>query len=345
MTRLAALLLLASLPAVAGAAAPPPRAVRDSVADGQTRPAKLYSVRQFLDLRYYNGSSRQRLDVFAPRGSASERFPVVLFVHGGTWMIGDKNFFGIYRGVGLELARHGVVAVLINYRLSPQVKHPEHVKDVARAFAWVVRNIDRYGGDPGRIILAGHSAGAHLASLLATDEQYLEDPALKLTPRHRKAIKGVIAVSGIYRVPPPDEFRAMVARMVRIVLGDPARSTVARFLSPALRAVAETVNPFAVVFGTARDVQTKASPLSHVHKGLSPFLLLVAEAEVPRLHDMAREFAAALRKAGTTVTLAEIDGCTHRSIVNRLHDGNHEATRMVLDFIHRHAAPPPRGGS
>src|SRR5262249_4735310 len=104
-------------------------------------------VRQTLNLRYHDGRDRQLLDVFA----AAHKAPVVLFVHGGTWMYGDKNFFGQYRNVGRFLARNGIVAVLINYRLSPKVKHPEHVKDVARAFAWTVRNVEKYGGDPRNI--------------------------------------------------------------------------------------------------------------------------------------------------------------------------------------------------
>src|SRR4051794_2017887 len=94
-----------------------------------------HAVEEALDLRYHGHDPRQVLDVFRPKGQTGR--PVVLFVHGGAWMIGDKNFFGLYRGVGRYLASHGVVAVLINYRLSPQVRHPEHVRDVARAFAWV----------------------------------------------------------------------------------------------------------------------------------------------------------------------------------------------------------------
>jgi acetyl esterase/lipase len=93
------------------------------------------TVRETLDLRYFPGKDRQTLDVFSPRAGASRHFPVVIFVHGGTWMYGDKNLYGLYRGVGRFLANNGVVAVMINYRLSPKVKHPEHARDVARAFA------------------------------------------------------------------------------------------------------------------------------------------------------------------------------------------------------------------
>ena len=335
MSRLLALLLLAGLAPLAGTV--PLRA-----AEKDARPA-LYPVLQAFDVRYHAGSGRQTLDVFFPKGKASERFPVVLFVHGGTWMFGDKNFFGLYRRVGRNLARHGIVTVLINYRLSPVVKHPEHVKDVARAFAWTVRHIDRYAGDPDRIILAGHSAGGHLAALLATDESYLKAPALKLTDRQRKGLRGVVALSGVYRVPQPEEFRAMSARIVRTLVGDPSKSSSAMLLTPLLKEVAEIGNPFALVFGTSADVHKRASPLTHVHKGLPPFLLMTAEYEVPRLADMAEDFSAALRKAGNKAELKEINGCSHHNIVKQLHTDTSEVTRRVLAFVKQYAAAERTG--
>jgi acetyl esterase/lipase len=343
MSRLLALLLLAVLPAMAQAVAPP--VARDSVADRTKGPSNAppYRVRQTLNLRYHPGNGRQTLDVFQPVGKAAERFPVVLFVHGGTWMFGDKNFFGMYRNVGQNLASNGIVTVMINYRLSPGVKHPEHIKDVARAFAWTVRHIDRYGGDPDRLILAGHSAGGHLVALLATDDRYLKDPKLELTPQQRKRIRGVICLSGVYRVPPPEEFRTMAERIARNWVGDPTKSGMAMLLEPAVKSLVETANPFHLVFGTSKDVQVQASPLSHVHKGLPPFLLLLAEREAPRLYVMAEDFEAALRKAGNAVEVKEIDGCTHHNIVKLLHRNDNEATRSVLAFIRRTAAPAGNG--
>jgi len=109
--------------------------------------------------------------------------------------------------------------------------------------------------------------------------------------------------------------------------------------------VAENSNPFAMVFGTSPEVYKQASPLSHVSKGLPPFLLLVAEAEVPRLAVMAEEFAAALKKAGNKADLKEINGCTHQNIINRLHKDGNEVSRLVLAFIKLHAATAQRSGS
>jgi len=97
--------------------------------------------------------------------------------------------------LGDRLARAGIGVVIPSYRLMPQNPHPAQIEDVAAAFAWVVRNISQHGGDVTRIYLSGHSAGAHLAALLALDEKYLKKFDLP-----RTTIRGVIAMSGIYDV-------------------------------------------------------------------------------------------------------------------------------------------------
>ena len=293
------------------------------------------SFREVHDVRYAPGAGvRHTLDLFVPT-KADKKRPVVLFVHGGTWMIGDKNYFGIYRGVGQSLARNGVLTVVPNYRLSPQVKHPEHVKDVARAFAWVRKNAERYGGDPDCIFLVGHSAGGHLVSLLATDESYLKDPELGLDGKARQAIKGVVSLSGVYRIPEKDEFRAIAQRSVAILVGEPGSGRVATTLGPALLFVSGAVNPFGLVFGKDRGVHVKASPIHHVRKGLPPFLLLTAESEVPGLWKMADDFHDSLKKHGVEAELHLVDGVTHRSIVKQLHRVEADTTKRVLAFIAR----------
>ena len=87
------------------------------------------------DVAYYDDAQadahRHKLDLYLPKGQKD--FPVVVFVHGGAWMLGDNRCCGLYSSVGEFLASQGIAAVLPNYRLSPSVKHPEHIKDVARA--------------------------------------------------------------------------------------------------------------------------------------------------------------------------------------------------------------------
>jgi acetyl esterase/lipase len=165
----------------------------DGVAD---RPAT-FAVERHKDIAYRTGKgadkARHVLDVYVPKGQKG--FPVVLFVHGGRWTSGNKNLYG---GIGESLARHGIGVVICNYRLSPAVKHPVHVQDVASAFAWTRNNIATYGGKPDRLFVCGHSAGGHLVALLATDAKYLK--AEKLSPSD---IRGVVPISGVYSIEPP----------------------------------------------------------------------------------------------------------------------------------------------
>jgi acetyl esterase/lipase len=186
-------LLAAALGFVAGTA-------RGGAADAKA------GVQVVRNVAYYGGPGadpvQHRLDIYLPRGRKD--FPVVFFVHGGAWTRGDKNHFGIYAAVGRCFARHGLGMVSINYRLSPAVRHPEHIRDVARAFAWTHRHIARYGGRPDEVFLVGHSAGAHLVALLATDPRYIK--AEGLTPAD---VRGVVAISGVYNLPPhPLVYRA-----------------------------------------------------------------------------------------------------------------------------------------
>ncbi|QJW96664.1 alpha/beta hydrolase [Frigoriglobus tundricola] len=133
---------------------------------------------------------RHLLDVYTPKGKKD--FPVVLFVHGGTWRSGNKN---LYAALGQSLAADGIGCVICNYRLSPAVRHPAHVEDVARAFAWTHDNISRYGGNKDQCFLCGHSAGGHLVSLLVTDPQFLK------AEKHSAAeVKGVASLSGVYQI-------------------------------------------------------------------------------------------------------------------------------------------------
>jgi acetyl esterase/lipase len=135
---------------------------------------------------------RHSLDLYLPKGKKD--FPVLFFIHGGGWTKGSKKSFAKH---GTVFAGRGIGAVAINYRLSPQVQHPAQIQDVARAFAWTCRNIGKYGGRTDRIFVSGHSAGGHLAALLATDDRYLKAEELALDN-----IRGAIPISGVYRLSP-----------------------------------------------------------------------------------------------------------------------------------------------
>ena len=122
-----------------------------------------------LSTATYGDDPRQQLDIFRPLPAMGPA-PVVVFFYGGSWREGDR---ADYRFVGEALASRGVVAVVADYRLYPQVRYPQFVRDSASAVAWTLREIGRYGGDPTRVYVMGHSAGAYNAAMVALDPRWL----------------------------------------------------------------------------------------------------------------------------------------------------------------------------
>ncbi|HEX4218163.1 MAG TPA: alpha/beta hydrolase [Acidimicrobiales bacterium] len=129
-------------------------------------PFRWRSIRRVKNIDYWGDDNyRHKLDVLHRRGGHPERGPVLLYVHGGAWMTGDKKQQGI--PMMHELIERGWVCVAINYRLSPRATWPEHIVDCKRALVWVHEHIAEYGGDPDFVAVSGGSAGGHLCSLLA----------------------------------------------------------------------------------------------------------------------------------------------------------------------------------
>jgi acetyl esterase/lipase len=153
-----------------------------------------YEVEVVKDVAYNSAADadaeRHKLDLYLPRGL--KKYPVFFFIHGGAWRSGHKN---LYAPIGKMFAAQGIAFVATNYRLSPKVKHPAHIQDVAQAFAWVLGNLGKRGANLEQVYVSGHSAGGHLAALLATDESYL-----KTHKRSAADIKAVLPISGVYAV-------------------------------------------------------------------------------------------------------------------------------------------------
>lgn len=149
----------------------------------------------------YADGPRHKLDVYAPeqRGAPA---PVVFFIYGGGWSRGDR---ADYQFVGRALASRGFVAVIADYRLVPEVRYPGFLEDSANALRWVQDNIAAYGGDPNRLFLAGHSAGAYNAVMLALDPSFRREYGVTLP------ILGVAALSGPYDFYPFEYFEVQEA--------------------------------------------------------------------------------------------------------------------------------------
>ena len=141
----------------------------------------------------YGPDPRQKLDVYAPRRPATRPLPTIVFFYGGSWNSGARSGYGF---AGRALASRGFVVVVPDYRLVPAVRFPAFLQDNAAAVRWAEANVARYGGDGGRIVLIGHSAGAYDAAMLALDPQWLGSG--------RAAIRGFAGLAGPYDFLPLD---------------------------------------------------------------------------------------------------------------------------------------------
>lgn len=155
----------------------------------------------------YDAERRLSLEIYQPPGARGA--PVVVFFYGGRWTAGRP---ADYRFVGQALVSRGFVAVLPDYRHYPKVRFPAFVEDAARAVRWAQLHAARYGGDPDRLFVMGHSSGAHLAALLALDPDLL-----KAAGGDRAKLRGMIGLAGPY------DFLPLTAPDLRDMFGPPER--------------------------------------------------------------------------------------------------------------------------
>lgn len=154
-------------------------------------------VECFYDIVYGSDEKRQVLDVYMPRERGA-RLPVIVSVHGGGWVYGDKE---VYRYYCMDLSRRGFAVINFTYRLAPDFKHPAPVEDTALVFGWLLRSAEKYGFDTDNIFAVGDSAGAHILGLFAcvlTDPEYGQRYAFS-APAELK-LRGLGLNCGIYSV-------------------------------------------------------------------------------------------------------------------------------------------------
>ncbi len=249
-------------------------------------------------------NERQMLDVYAPENA--KNLPVIFWIHGGGWQAGDK---ASVHAKPKAFTDRGYVFVSTNYRLLPNVDMETIVRDVAKSIHWVHDHIAEYGGDPNRLIVTGHSAGAQLAALICTDDRYLKAEGLSLA-----IIKGCIPVDGdTYDVPLMIETGA--ARRKALGQPDPKFGHYEKFGSDPVKH-----RNFSAVNHVARD------------KGISPFLLLYV-ADHPDTSAQAKRLASVLSEAGIDAKLFGAKDSEHSKINENLGQPDDPATKAMFEFV------------
>jgi arylformamidase len=247
-------------------------------------------------------NERQLLDIYTP--TSGTNLPVVLWVHGGGWMRGSKAEVDTKPAA---FTQNGFVFVPINYRFIPNVTMDNIVRDVAKATGWVHANIARYNGDPKRIFLMGHSAGAQLAALLCTDTRYIEAEGVP-----HSSILGCVPVDGdTYDV--PLQIATATARRKSLKQPPPKWGHAEKFGNPAQ--------------------QRELSAVHHVasHRGIAPFLILHV-ADHTDTSAQAHRLWAALDQAGIPATIFGADNTDHVKLDRDIGTPGDPATTHLFAF-------------
>jgi arylformamidase len=249
---------------------------------------------------------RQVLDVYSPKGAKD--LPVVFWIHGGGWQTGDKKDVQLKPQAFND---KGFVFVSTEYRLLPEVDMGTLTRDVAKAVRWVHDHIAAHGGDPDRLLIMGHSAGAQLAALLCTDDRYLKAEGLSLT-----IVKGCVPVDGdTYDVPAiieTAETRWRVHGLPQAKFGHREK------------------------FGNDPAKHKDFSAVTHVAsgKGIPPFLLLHVAGH-PDVSAQAQRLGNVLKDAGIPVKVFGAKETTHNKLNADLGRPDDPATKELFEFLDR----------
>ncbi len=247
---------------------------------------------------------RQVLDIYAPDGAKD--LPVVFWIHGGGWQQGDKTDVQIKPRVFNE---RGFVFVATNYRLLPHVEMDVLIRDVAQSLGWVHKNIAEHGGDPRRIFVMGHSAGAQLAALLCIDDRYLHAEGVPFD-----VLKGCVPVDGdTYDLPPiilTAEFRQVVYGLPLPKFGHRQK------------------------FGNDPEKHIDFSAVTHVAKGkgIPPFLILYVGGH-PDTTAQAHRLGNVLKAAEIPAIVFGARETTHNKLNNDLGVPDDPATSELYKFL------------
>ena len=253
---------------------------------------------------------RNLLDVIRPKDAkAGDKRPVLLQIHGGAWIVGDKSNQGQPLMTHMA-AEHGWVCVAVNYRLSPQSSFPDHVVDVKRAFAWIRAHIGEYGGDPHFVCVTGGSAGGHLAALTALSAN---EPRFQPGFEHvDTTVVAAVPFYGVYDL----QDRARIR----------GSASMTPFLAKQIFKATPDENP---------SLWDAMSPITRVSDSAPPFLVIQGTHDTLVFVEEAREFVRALReKSRASVAYLEMTGAQHAFDMFHSPRSAH-AVRAAASFLER----------
>lgn len=254
-----------------------------------------------------NGHARHVLDIYSP--AQAKNLPVVFWIHGGGWQTGDKTSVQEKPEAFVE---KGFVFVSTNYRLLPEVAMGDIIRDIAKSLAWVHKHIAEHGGDPQRIFVMGHSAGAQLAALICIDDRHLKAEGVSFS-----ILKGCVPVDGdTYDVPAiieTGETRRRVHGQAQPKFGHREK------------------------FGNDPEKHKDFSAVTHVakDKGIPPFLILHV-ADHPDNSAQAFRLGTVLKEAGVPVKVFGAKETNHTRINANLGIEGDPTTKELFDFVAAH---------
>lgn len=243
-------------------------------------------------------TERQTLDVYYPTGGSDH--PMVVWIHGGGWRQGDKR---AVQEKPRAFVEKGFVFASTNYRFVPQVTVKEMTQDVAKAIRYVRDHAKDYGGDPNKIFVMGHSAGAHLAALVCTDDRYLKAEGVSLA-----SIRGCVPVdTAAYDI---------ASRFSQMGAGKASQGQ--------------------AIFGADEAIHREISPITYAGKVEKiPAFLILHVADRPDSTAQSHRFAKALTKAGVTATTVAGENKTHGTINSELGLADDKPTKAMFEFLDR----------
>ena len=241
----------------------------------------------------YN-DNKDFLDIYMPEGKNDA--PVIVYFHGGALLMGNKSWG---KDIGYKVAESGIGLVSVNYRLSPDFQHPAHLNDAAAATAWVINNIEAYGGNPQKVYVGGHSAGAYLAALLAIDSSLLQIHEIE-----DSKLAGAVLISPFLYVEETAKDRIEKDSIYQTIWGNDPQSWI------------------------------QASVTPHILPNRDNILLIYADGDDDWRKEQNERFATAMTAAGNLrVITKEVPNRAHLTLLTAILDDDDMIVNLIRDFV------------